>query len=75
MIKLKKETIQVNSRAIKRANYNYDNSILRLTFVNGNKYNYHDVTPETFLSMKYSESIGKFINKYIINKYNYKKLI
>lgn len=75
MIKLKKETVQVNSKAIKKANYNYDNSLLRLTFTNGTKYNYHDVTPETFLSMKYAESIGRFINRNIIRKYNFTKLI
>ena len=71
MIKLKKETIQVSSAAIKKAEYNYDNRVLKLIFANGAKYNYHDVTPEIFLSMKYSESIGKFINKKILKNYNF----
>lgn len=71
MIKLTKETVHVNSKAIKKANYNYDNRILKLTFDNGSKYNYHKVSPETFLSMKYSESIGSFINKHILRNYSF----
>ena len=75
MEKLKKETIQVNSKAIKKATYNYSNNRLRLTFTNGKKYNYFNVPLDRFLSMKYSESIGKFINKHIIrsHKYSYVK--
>ena len=71
MEKLKKETIQVNSMAIKKATYNYSNNRLRLTFTNGKKYNYFNVPLDRFLSMKYSESIGKFINKHIIRSHNY----
>jgi hypothetical protein len=75
MEKLKKETIQVNSMAIKKVTYNYSNNRLRLTFTNGKKYNYFNVPLDRFLSMKYSESIGKFINKHIIrsHKYSYVK--
>jgi hypothetical protein len=73
MEKLKSETIQVNSKAIKKARYNYDNSILKLTFVNGKKYNYHNVPIDKFISMKYSESIGRFINKNIIKNFNFTK--
>ena len=71
MIKLKKETIHVNSKAIKKADYNYDDSLLKLTFANGARYNYHNVTPETFLSMKYSKSIGNFLNKYVLRNYTF----
>jgi len=71
MEKLKKETVEVNSIAIKKAKYNYDNSRLKLTFVNGKQYNYHNVPIDKFISMKYSESIGKFINKHILRKYDY----
>lgn len=71
MEKLKNETIEVNSMAIKKAKYNYDNSRLKLTFVNGKQYSYHNVPREKFISMKYSESIGKFINKYILRKHEF----
>jgi len=70
-MKIKKETLKVNSAAIKTADYNYDNSILTLKFASGKKYNYFNVSIEKFISMKYSESIGKFINKYIIKKYEF----
>ncbi len=71
MIKLKKETVHVSSAAIKKAEYNYDNRVLKLIFANGSKYNYHKVSPETFLSMKYSESIGSYINKHILRNYSF----
>lgn len=71
MIKLKKETVHVNSQAILSATYDYNNKSLALKFNNGKKYKYINVTPETFLSMKYAESIGKFINKYIIRNSEY----
>jgi len=65
------ETIEVNSVAVKKAKYDYDNSRLKLTFVNGKQYNYHNVPRNEFISMKCSKSIGKFINKYIFKKYEY----
>jgi hypothetical protein len=75
MIKLKKETIHVNSMAITKADYDYANEILDLKFNDGKTYSYIGVSTNTFLSMKYSESIGKFINKHIIrsHKYSYVK--
>jgi hypothetical protein len=71
MIKLNKETLQVNSMAIKKAKYNYKLNKLRLTFVNGKKYDYFNVPLDKFLSMKYAESIGKFIHKHILKQYNF----
>ena len=49
MEKLKKETIEVNSVAVKKAKYNYDNSRLKLTFVNGKQYNYDNVPIDKFI--------------------------
>lgn len=73
MIKITKETVHVNSMAIDLAEYDYANEILDLKFNTGKTYSYIGVPTNTFLSMKYSESIGKFINKHIIknNKYEY----
>jgi len=65
-MKIKKETLKVNSAAIKTADYNYDNSILTLKFASGRKYNYLNVEPFVFEGMRNAPSIGKFINKYII---------
>lgn len=71
MIKLNKETLEVNSAAIKKAKYDYELQKLRLTFTNGKKYDYFNVPLDRFLSMKYSESIGKFIHKHILKQYNF----
>jgi len=71
MIKLNKETVEVNSSAIKKAKYDYELQKLRITFVNGKKYDYFNVPIDKFLSMKYSESMGKFINKHILRNYNF----
>ena len=73
MIKLNKEVVYVNSMAISKAEYDYGNEILDLKFNDGKTYSYIGVSTNTFLSMKYAESIGKFINKHIIkaNKYEY----
>ena len=75
MEKLKKETIQVNSKAIKKVTYNYSNNRLSLTFNNDKEYNYHSVEPFIFEGMRSAKSIGKFINKHIIrsHKYSYVK--
>jgi len=71
MIKLNKETLEVNSMAIKKVKYDYQLNKLRLTFVNGRKYDYFNVPLDKFLSMKYAESIGKFIHKHILKQYNF----
>ena len=65
MTKLIKERINVNSAAIKLAEYNYETSELKLTFANNSEYLYKSVEPFMFEGMRNAESIGKFINKYI----------
>ena len=74
-MKLQKETIEVNSKAIQKVTYSYSSNRLRLTFNNGKEYNYHSVEPFIFEGMRTSKSIGKFINKHIIrsHKYSYVK--
>ena len=62
MIKLNKEVVYVNSMAISKAEYDYGNEILDLKFNDGKTYSYIGVSTNTFLSMKYAESIGKFLD-------------
>lgn len=73
MIKLRKETVHVNSMAITKAEYDYNNEILDIKFTDGKKYTYIGVEPFTFEGIRNAESIGKFLNKHIIkaNKYEY----
>lgn len=71
MIKLKQETINVNSAAIKTADYDYELNTLTLTFNNGRQYDYFKVEPYVYEGMRNSNSIGSFINRNIIRKHNY----
>jgi len=65
MKKLIKERINVNSAAIKLAEYDPQTNELKLTFANNREYLYKSVEPFMFEGMRNAESIGKFINKYI----------
>jgi len=65
MKKLIKERINVNSAAIKLAEYDHQTNELKLTFANNREYLYKSVEPFMFEGMRNAESIGKFINKYI----------
>jgi hypothetical protein len=65
MTNLIKDKINVNSAAIKLAEYNYKTNELTLTFINDRQYLYKSVEPFVFEGMRNAESIGKFINKHI----------
>ena len=65
------QTVEVNSTAITTAMYEYDSYKLRLTFKNGRSYFYRKVPNHVFEGLRSSASKGKFINKFILNSYNY----
>ena len=70
MTKLIKDRINVNSAAIKLAEYNYETKRLKLTFrgkhwTKDRKYIYLNVEPFTFEGLRSAESIGRFVNKHI----------
>ena len=67
------QAIEVNSTAIDTAEYEYDNYRLRLTFKNGDAYDYTKVPNFVFEGLRMSTSKGRFINKNILSTYNYKK--
>ena len=67
-------TVNVDSEAIKSADYNYGNEALTLTFANGNKYEYTRVPRFTFHGLQESASKGKFINNYVINAFNVERV-
>ena len=67
-------TVNVNSEAIKSADYNYGNEALTLTFTNGSKYEYTRVPRFTFHGLQESASKGKFINNYVINAFNVERV-
>jgi hypothetical protein len=67
MKNVKKETIKVNSEAIKKASYERSKKILSVKFHNGKVYYYPNIEPFIFEGLKTAKSVGKFLNKYIIN--------
>ena len=65
------ETVKVNSTAINEVKYDIENNNLEVEFVNQSKYVYRNVPKHVFNGIKDSESKGKFINEFIIGKFNY----
>ena len=74
MTKIKKEVLQVDSSAIKTLTYNFQHSKLLVLFNSDTVYSYDDVPQEIFYKIKFSESIGKSFNSFILNKYNFERL-
>jgi hypothetical protein len=71
---LPQQAVNVNSTAIDSAGYMYETYTMRLTFKNGNKYDYNRVPNHVFEGLRTSESKGKFINKYILKRYSFKQV-
>mgnify|MGYP001195972285 FL=1 len=65
------EKLEVDSEAINHMIYDYDLNTLTVKFNYGKEYMYFKVPSDTFISMKYSESIGKFFNHKIKKQYNF----
>ena len=68
------QTVEVNSTAIQKADYEYDNYKLILTYTNGSSYSYTKVPNFVFEGLRTSASKGKFINKHILSTYNYRRV-
>ena len=68
------QAINVNSSVIKSAAYTYSSHTLKLYYASGNGYMYNRVPNHVFEGLRTSESKGKFINKYVLGKYSYRKL-
>ena len=65
------EKLKVESDAIDYMKYDYDVNTLLVKFNYGGIYSYFKVPSDTFISMKYSDSIGKFFNEKIRNDYSF----
>ena len=65
------QTVDVNSTAIDRASYKYEDYRLTLTFNNGSRYNYEGVPNHVFEGLRSSQSKRKFINKYVLPVYTF----
>jgi len=67
------QTVNVDSTAIQKAEYEYDSYRLRLTYQNGAAYDYAKVPNFVFEGLRSSKSKGKFINHYILSSYNFSR--
>ena len=68
------QSVEVNSTAISKADYEYDNYKLTLTYKNGSSYSYTKVPNFVFEGLRLSKSKGKFINKHVLSTYNYRRV-
>ena len=67
-------TVSVDSTAIDSAYYNYGSESLTLLFKNGSRYRYTRVPRFLFHGLQEAASKGKFINNYVINSFNFKRV-
>ncbi len=67
------ETIKVDSVAISKAKFNRDNSTLTLKFKNLSEYDYFEVPLHVFNGLREADSKGRYINKYVIGEYKFRK--
>ena len=62
------------SSQVMTTSYNPETKVMRVTFNTSGTYAYSNVPEEVWNESLKATSIGKFINSYIKNKYDFKKL-
>ncbi len=63
-----------DSALVSKVFYDPDTDTLEAVFKNRTRYRYTDVTPKTFAKFVLAESMGKFFNAKIRNKFDYEKV-
>jgi len=67
------ETIKVDSVAISKAKFNREDNLLTLKFKNLSEYDYYNVPLHIFNGLRDAESKGRYINKYVIGEFKFRK--
>ena len=67
------ETLTVDSTAIREVSYYPDVKRLFVEFKNGREYEYFNVPNHVMNGLREASSKGKFLNKYILAFYRFKK--
>ena len=67
------ETIKVDSVAISKAKFNREDNLLTLKFKNLSEYDYYNVPLHVFNGLRDAESKGRYINKYVIGEFKFRK--
>ena len=65
---------EYNSSNLTHSTYDTTNSILVITFKNGQQYKYFDVPHEIFAELNIAESQGKYLNNNINKNFKYEKI-
>jgi hypothetical protein len=68
------ETVEVTSSTIREVKYDLAKEELIITFKNNAQYLYEGVPPEVFKGLISADSVGKYFDKEIKGKYNFKRL-
>lgn len=63
----------VSSSNIKAVGYHLGTRVLRVEFLNGGVYTYHDVSPETHAGLMKADSKGSHLSAHIKGKHVHKK--
>jgi len=66
--------VSIKSTSLNKATYDALKENLRVSFVNGNIYEYQGVPSTTFTKFRLAKSQGKFLNENITRAFKYKKV-
>lgn len=67
------EKLEVDSSAISEVSYYPNVERLFVLFKNGREYEYFKVPPHVMNGLREAPSKGKFLNKYVLAEYRFKK--
>ena len=68
------ELTPVKSSTVAKVGYNPETSELLVEFSSGAQYRYEAVEPEVYSALLGAESVGKFLNSNIKEKYEFQKI-
>ena len=68
------QRINVKSSNLKSVGYDSNEKTLEIEFLNGAVYQYFNVPPEIYNTLMRASSHGRYFNKYIRNKYKFRKI-
>jgi hypothetical protein len=68
------QLLSIDSQAIRKVLYNYSDETLKIQFNSRDEYEYEQVPHHVFEGLQNSPSQGRFLNRYILKQFNYKKL-
>jgi hypothetical protein len=63
----------VNSSMLRRVRYDPKKRFLDVVFRTGEKYRYKDVPPDEYKRLMNAESLGKYMQRYIIDEYDFER--